>query len=510
MDEETKIKNHMNTLIKKIKYHEHMFHVVGTKTIDDSIYDSWRKELEELENHFPQLVNLHSPSLYIGEAPNGEKVQREIPMLSLRHSYNKNEIERFCNDFKEETFIIEPKVDGVAVSVVYKGGKIESVSLRGNGYEGENISHLSNFIHDLPLYCNYDIEVRGEAYIPKHISYENKRNFTAGYLRKKKPEPDQVCFIAYKLIGSLCSQSDCLEYMNSLGFTVVPFEKANSKNVIQISEDFCKKDFLFETDGVVIKINNLELNLGRTIRYTRDAIAYKFSTHGEKTIIRDIKWGISRTGILVPTCVFDEIKINGCFITKCHGHNKKNLEIKKIGIGAVVSVVRIGNVIPYIEQVIQEGESVKLDFCPFCSSQIQETAINYVCPNKNCLGVLQAKFLYFFEKLEIKGLGEKLILRFFVKNSVLEDLILETIKKLKSGTWISDKNDQKAFENFQKKRYSLTIEDLIIASAVEGIANLSQLKKINSIQGKRSKNLKDFLDSQASHLDKILFELINP
>lgn len=510
MGEIAKIKNHMNNLIKKIKYHEHMFHVIGQQTISDSLYDSWRKELEDLERAFPHLIISNSPSLYVGEAPLGSKIKREIPMLSLRHSYNRNEIERFCEDFKNEYLVIEPKVDGVALSIVYRQGKIESVSLRGDGYEGENISHLAEFIHDLPLYCNYDIEVRGEAYLPKNIQYDNRRNFTAGYLRKKHPEPSQIHFIAYKLINNTSYQTHALEYMQSLGFNIVPFKKTTAKEATDSAELFWKQEFPFETDGVVIKIDNLNLNLGNTIRYTKDAIAYKFSIAGMKTTITKIEWSISKTGILIPTCIFDEIKINGCSISRCHAHNKKNLEIKKIGIGAVVSVVRVGNVIPYIEQVIHEGQPVILVVCPFCNHKINVSTLNYICANQKCIGILKIKFIYFFENLKIRGLGEKLILRFFEEDSELWDMILKTIRTLKNQKWILDKNDLKVFDEFQSKRFSITIDDLIISSSVEGIATFSQLEKIRQVKGKRQENLQKFLSLNTNYLTEILFELINP
>ena len=507
MKEATKIKNRINDLIKKIKYHEHNFHVLGQNTVEESLYDSWRKELENLEYSFPSLINSDSPSFYIGEAPKGKKIKRSIPMLSLKHSYSKNEIERFCNSLSK-TMIIEPKVDGVALSVVYKNGRIESVSLRGSGEEGEDISHLAEFIHDLPFYCSENIEVRGEAYLPKNISCDNRRNFVAGYLRKKAPQPSQIHFIAYKIICSLKTQIECLEHMKSLGFEIVPFKISEPEEVLKNSEEF--KEFNFETDGVVIKVNDLSLDLGRTARYAKDAIAYKFSYAGKKTTIREISWNISKIGVLVPTCIFDIIDFNGCKISRCHGHNKKNLELKKIGTGATVSVVRIGNIIPYIEQVIEEGNQVKLIQCPFCFCSISETEINYICKNNECYGIRKAKFIYFFEKLQIEGLGDKLIGRFFKPEQEFWTVIFETIQTLKGEEWILNKNDQKVFKNFNEKRKYLTLEKIIIAVSIEGIATEAQLSKIKLSEGKLYNNLQCFLDKNSEKLYRILHELINP
>jgi DNA ligase (NAD+) len=506
------VAHRINELVRLVKYYDYMLHLKGETIIADEIYDAMRKELESLESMYPQYIRKDSPSLYIGQIDTAcdKIIHRSIPMLSLRHTYNKNEILSFVeNSLKHYgSLCVEPKIDGVAISVAYINGLIDSISLRGDGYKGEDITHFSAYIHNLQLKINdFSGEIRGEIITPKNIIKNNNRNYVSGALRRKQADDFNLKFFPYKVINftkSFETQQDSLVWLINNGFEIANYYIIDDINQIDTTINSLKSnDCEFFTDGIVIKINDLKVGekLGITNRYPRDAIAFKFAEKLKNTTIMDIKWNINRIGALIPVLVLNPIEIDGSKITKVHGFNKRYLENNNLGINSIVTIARVGDVIPQISNIIQSSEFIKLNSCPFCNNVITETDINYLCVNINCKEKNLQIILYFFESLKIDGLSIKILNRFF--DDGLTDLI-GILKYINRKSWIIDKNDSNAYNNWLQRLETLTMKDILIALGINGVSkgyldklnivSPDDLQSLNFTNNKKDIIFKEFID----------------
>ena len=255
--------NRINQLVRLVKYYDYMLHIKGKTLISDEIYDAMRRELEDLEGQYPNLIREDSPSLYIGCISNScnRTITRNIPMLSLRHTYNEKDILKFVDDVLkiDESIVIEPKIDGVAVSLHYIDGILDSMSLRGDGYQGEDISHFSPCVQNVLLQINdFNGEIRGEVIAPRDKITENNRNYVAGCLRRKGAKDFGLIFYPYKIINTNFSlQTECLEFLKK-HMKIAHYKMLkNIDNLFEFIDEVKNHDFEFFIDGVVLKMNNL-------------------------------------------------------------------------------------------------------------------------------------------------------------------------------------------------------------------------------------------------------------
>jgi DNA ligase (NAD+) len=432
-------------LTRLIKYYNYMYHVRSTNVMTNEEYDGLRFELQNLEEQFPHFIQKDSPSFSIGSVNLSITKKHDIPMLSLNSSYNLEDFHDFVDKYKQYKLSIEPKLDGVALSLYYIDGIIDKILLRGNGYEGEEVTNQCAYITNIPFalnnkYFNKNSIIRGEVVTTNKI--ENSRNLISGFFRKKTTNTSvPMEFVAYQYIGHLKTQEACLQTLKKQ-FTIPPYQIINN---IEEFNDFT--NIFYETDGIVIKINDLDFSqqLGYTARYPKGMLAYKTSSNKYEVQIKEIEWEINRKGNLLPIGKFDAIKINGSSIQKVFLSNKRNLEKLSIGIGSKIEIIRTGNVIPTVHNVISKCEVLLPVNCFFCFNKLQISEIHLSCMNSKCSGILDKKITYFFECLNIKGLTFNCIKRFIQYHIDVIENIIYISKILHSPNWITSQNDKKVF-----------------------------------------------------------------
>lgn len=507
------MKDRVDQLVRLIKYYDYEFHIKGNQLISEYERDSLREELMKLEQQYPEYVRPDSPTLTIGVVEeNRECISHPVPMLSLQHSYERESIHNWIKklpishskSYRIPTepagdFIVEPKFDGVAVELRYIDGVFESLSLRGNGYEGEDISSFAPYISNIPMSIpeQTSIYIRGEICLPKGTTKENKRNIVAGLLRKKVPEPTEAEFIPYSVIigqGIYLTpyKSTDLEWLSKF-MNVEPYIVC-SEAVIDVAESISVDKY--ETDGVVIKLNH-NVYLGHTAKYTKDAIAYKFNNKFYSCNVNHIDWNINRSGQLIPTICINSVNIGGCYVNKLTGHNKKFLKTNHIGIDSLLEIERVGNSVPQVKHVLKGSQVLNIyETCKHCHTTIEEEEIHYVCNNEACPGRIYKRLLYFFQKFDVKGLSHNILERVEIKRSYL-DTLEYAIKWLLEGSWVVNKNDQKALEKLNVSLRHTGWNRFIEALGIPGVGN------INLVKGIIAERLNSYIDTHKPQLNRI-------
>lgn len=439
-------------LHKELESHNYRYYVLDDPAISDAQYDKMMRELEKLEEQFPSLVTPYSPTQRIGGRPREgfTTVRHHTPMLSLANAFDESELKDFDRRVRqalpdqEVSYVVEPKVDGLAVSLYYENGVLVRGATRGDGETGEDISENLKTIRSVPLRLREAIpglEVRGEAYMPKDSFarlnesreeegeplFANPRNAAAGTLRQLDPKVTarrQLGLFVYA-IGlsegiSRTSHSDVLDLLKQLGF------KVNEYRIFsEISDvtEYCQKwqagrfDLLYAADGLVIKVNSIaqQERLGATMKSPRWAIAYKFPPEQAVTRINNIFVRVGRTGVLTPTAEFDPVRLAGTTVSKATLHNEDVIREKDIRIGDQVLVQKAGDIIPEVVAVLPEertgGEkawSMPAE-CPSCGSKVvrEEGEAAVRCTNMACPAKLWEELIHFASRnaMDIAGLG---------------------------------------------------------------------------------------------------------
>ena len=445
-------------LIKIINEADYNYHTLDNPTITDQEYDSYLRELYNIEEAHPELVRSDSPSQRAGGKVLDEfkKITHTIPMLSLSNVFNEEEIKLFDERIKKEginpEYVAELKIDGLSVSLNYKNGKLVSAATRGDGVVGEDITNNVKTIKTVPLTINkqIDIEVRGEIYISKkrfeEINadrakkgldlFQNCRNLAAGSIRQLDSSIAASrkldCWI-YHLPNpedyGIKTHYEALEFMKSLGFKVNPNNKLvkNIDELLQYIEDGAKKrDSLpYDIDGIVIKLNNLNEQkiMGFTAKYPRWATAYKFPAKEVLTKLEDIIFTVGRTGQITPNAVLSPVLVAGSTIRRATLHNEDYVKEKDLKIGDIVSIRKAGDVIPeVVERILERRDGSEKDFvmiknCPICGSELikKEGQVDYFCVNPECDARHIEGLIHFVDRhaMNITGLGERIIEDFY-------------------------------------------------------------------------------------------------
>jgi DNA ligase (NAD+) len=500
----------INELVRLIKYYDYEFHIKCKQWISEYERDKMREELMNLEQQFPQFIRNDSPTMVIGVVEeNRHLINRKIPMLSLEHSYEKSIIEKWINDKKnlnydqlskscdylinntfsflnnnsqnstiQEDFILEHKFDGVAVSAEYIDGILDSLSLRGDGYNGEDITSFSPYIDNLPsnLHHKICVTIRGEVCLPKNHKDQNKRSLIAGYFRQKVPNYKYAQFIPY---GIIVDNNCYVSGYKSVDFTLLsqfmniqPYITCSADNILKHMETFTNDNY--ETDGIVIKINR-NVNLGSTIKYTKNAIAYKFNNQLYSCVVNNIQWDINRFGIFIPVIVINPIIIDGSKITNITGYNRRYLEQNEIGINSILEIERVGNTVPQVKNVLHKSNIYNIpNYCNYCNNKLEITDIHIQCNNELCCGVIYKRILNFFK--DIKGLSQSIIQRIMPKNQPYLQTLEEIIQILLQKNWITSKHDQNVYEQFNIDRKTITYEQFIEFLGIKGVSKFQRVK----------------------------------
>jgi DNA ligase (NAD+) len=458
------------SVIKKIEdlrealhRHNYRYHVLDDPEISDSEYDRMMQALIRLETDYPDFWSPDSPTLRVGAPPldKFETVEHSIPMLSLDNGFNDSDVIDFDLRIKRNLgtdsdiiYTAEPKLDGIAVELVYENGRLVTASTRGDGFKGELITLNARTIPSVPMLLERKknknipprLEARGEVFIGKEAfkrlnqerlhenlpPFANPRNAAAGSLRQldsriTAKRPLEIYFYGMGAVSDFAMQShaDTLSALQDLGLRVNPYirSKITVMDVLEYYWELTQKRHLlpYDIDGVVIKVDDIGLQqlLGATSRSPRWAMAYKFKALQETTRISDIEVQVGRTGVLTPVAHLVPVNIGGARVSRATLHNEDEIKRKDIRIGDTVLVQRAGDVIPEVVKVIasqRTGAEKKFNMpqhCPVCNASVvraeDESALR--CINTACSAQIKERIKHFASKgaFDIDGLGDKLV-----------------------------------------------------------------------------------------------------
>ena len=470
------IKERVKELREELRKHEYQYYVRDNPLISDAEYDSLLQELKELEEEYPALKDPNSPTVRVGGEPRDEftKVEHSQEMLSLGNAFSPEDLRAFADRIKrrlgkdeEFNYVVEHKIDGLALILRYQAGELVLGATRGDGRTGEDVTANVRTIPAVPLKLKreVDIEIRGEAFMPREKftrlnqrrlsrgeePFANPRNAAAGSIRQLDPgiaARRPLSFLAYDIIQaqeySCTSHLEALNLLAELGFKVNWHRQAGDiAAVIELCQDWVQRqqELDHDIDGMVVKVNQLNLRsrLGATSKSPRWAVAFKFPAQQKTTRVKDIKISLGRTGALTPTAELEPVEVDGSTVSRATLHNEDEINRKDIRIGDKVLIQKAGDIIPEVVKVIKEartGQEQKFKFpenCPACNEPVfrdPEEAV-YRCLNSTCPAVVRESILHFVSRdaMNIEGLGPALIDRLLEKDLIKNQADLYFLKK---------------------------------------------------------------------------------
>ena len=508
MDKE-QIKSEYEQLCKQAERHNFNYYVLDDPTIEDDEYDRLMRRIKEIEAENPEIVSESSPTQHVGgfAINTFEKVTHEVQMGSLQDVFSKGELYEFDERVKKAVgkavYCVEPKIDGLSVSLEYKDGIFTRGSTRGDGFVGEDITKNLKTIKSIPMELNEKIpfiEVRGEVYMPKadfeklvrkqlendEQPAKNPRNAAAGSLRQKDSRVtasrglDIFVFNLQRIEGrELTCHSESLDYMKSLGFNVIDgyktfdnIEDAVSR-IMEIGEN--RQSYSYDIDGAVIKVDDFELRneLGSTAKVPKWAVAFKYPPEEKETKLLDIEINVGSTGALTPVAVFEPVWLAGTTVSRAVLHNQDYIDSKDIRIGDIIAVRKAGDIIPEVVRSVSHAENsepfVIPHICPVCHGKAERAEDEAVirCVNIDCPAQLLKNIEHFASRpaMNIDGLGEAVV------KQLVENRLISTVADL----------------------YSLQQQDL---EMLPGFAKVSASKLIANIE-----------NSKTNSPDRLLFAL---
>lgn len=504
-------------LRREIRHNEYLYYVLDAPEITDAEYDRMMVRLRELEARYPDSIPADSPTQRVGGRASSQftEVRHLEPLLSLGNVFSAEELRAFDERVRsglpagsKVEYVMEPKIDGLACSLIYENGKLVRAATRGDGVVGENVTANVRTIRSIPLTLKVPegeavpelLDVRGEVYMPRQAfmrlneqraergesEFANPRNAAAGSLRQLDPQVTasrSLSFFAYYLIGEGAQpkHSESLALLARYGFKVSENYKVveNIDEAIKYIGDFneLRQGLSYDTDGAVIKVNDVyqQRILGATGKDPRWATAYKYPPEQAETTLEDIDWRVGRTGVLTPTAVLTPVKLSGSVISRATLHNEDFIRAKDIRIGDRVIINKAGEIIPEVLRVVAEkrtGDEKEVEIpsvCPECGWRVErqgeEAAIR--CTNPHCPALGREGLIHFVSRdaMNIEGCGPSVI------NALLDAGLVRDAADL----------------------YSLRKDDLL---------------KLERMGEKSADNLLAALDeSKKNELDKLLFAL---
>ena len=504
-------KERAEELSRLLKYHNKKYYIDDAPEIEDFEYDRMIRELENLEKEYPQLLKEDSPTQTVGGAANRlfTEVVHSVKMESLQDVFNFEELKTFGEkiDLNRTKFSVEPKIDGLSVSLEYKDGLFFRGSTRGDGIVGEDVTANLMQIKSIPKAIKFEgeLEVRGEVYMPRasflkllerqelmgEAPAKNPRNAAAGSLRQKNPkitkerELSIFIFNIQRVTGrEFSSHIETLDFLKSLGFNTLPFyTKCNNieeviAEINRIGDN--RGDLEFDIDGAVVKVDNLSYReeLGSTSKFPKWAVAFKYPPEEKETVLKEIEIGVGRTGALTPTAVFDTITLAGTSVSRATLHNEDFITTKGIGIGDTIVVRKAGDIIPEVLSVSKHCDGSEVykmpHICPSCGSPVfrEEGEAVIRCTNADCPAQLLRHLIHFTSRdaMDIEGLGpavlEQLLNAGLISNIVdLYSLDYDAVESL-------ERTGKKSVENLKnaiEKSKSQDLSKLIFALGIRHI-----------------------------------------
>lgn len=530
-------------LRKDLNYYSYRYYVDNENDIDDYEYDMMMRELKAIEEEYPELITPDSPTRRVGgEATNMfESVAHTVKMESLQDAFSFDEIRDFDRRVKDAvtnaTYVVEPKIDGLSVSLEYRDGVFVRGSTRGDGSVGEDITANLRTVRAIPLRLKTDlpfIEVRGEVYMPHSVfhklveeqelneekPFKNPRNAAAGSLRQKNPKItakrklDIFVFNVQQIDGhSLSNHKQSLDYLKELGFKTIPFY-TEFKNIDGAIDELkriadIRYTLPFDIDGAVIKVNDFEERriLGSTAKFPKWAIAFKYPPEEKETKLLSIEVNVGRTGVLTPTAVFSPVLIAGSTVSRATLHNEDFIKEKGICIGDTIIIRKAGDVIPEVVSVkehIPDAVPYRMpEICPSCGVKAVredgEAAIR--CNNPDCPAQLLRMLIHFCSRdaMDIEGLGDALL------NKLVEQNMIKTaadIYSLDFGKIAEmDKMGKKSAENLKKAIEKSKENDLSKLVFALGIRHVGA--KAAKLLSDNFRDIDSIMNSSADDISKI-------
>lgn len=492
----------LRTVLEELNY---QYYVLDSPTVEDFEYDRMLHELMDLEEQFPEFKSDDSPTVRVGGMALNtfESVPHTVPMGSLRDMFDTAELYAFDEKVRETianpVYVVEPKIDGLSVSLEYADSKFVRGSTRGDGMVGEDVTQNLKTVPSIPMRLRRSLpflEVRGEVYMPRHNfeklvalqelneeqPFKNPRNAAAGSLRQKDPKItakrrlDIFVFNVQQIEGiEITNHYDSLVLLSELGFKVIPsFQKFdNIEDAVKEVEHIgsMRGKYPFDIDGAVIKINDFAQReqLGSTAKYPRWAVAFKYPPEEKETVLKEIQVKVGRTGVLTPTAVFDPIQLAGTTVSRAVLHNQDFIDEKAIGVGDTIVVRKAGDIIPEVVTVARHCENSQVyqipRICPSCGSRVvrEEDEAALRCINPECPAQLLRMIIHFASRdaMDIEGLGPALI----------QSLIDQKLIKSASDLYFLQKEDVKNLERMGEKS-AQNLMDAIEKSKQAGLARL--------------------------------------
>lgn len=448
-------------LRQEIRHNEYLYYVLDAPELTDAEYDSLMARLRELEARYPDSIPADSPTQRVGGRASSQftEVRHLEPLLSLGNVFSAEELRAFDERVRsglpvgsKVEYVMEPKIDGLACSLIYENGKLVRAATRGDGVVGENVTANVRTIRSIPLTLKVPegeavpelLDVRGEVYMPRQAfmrlneqraergesEFANPRNAAAGSLRQLDPQVTasrSLSFFAYYLVGEGAQpkHSESLALLAHYGFKVSENYKVveNIDEAIKYIGDFneLRQGLSYDTDGAVIKVNDVyqQRILGATGKDPRWATAYKYPPEQAETTLEDIDWRVGRTGVLTPTAVLTPVKLSGSVISRATLHNEDFIRAKDIRIGDRVVINKAGEIIPEVLRVVAEkrtGDEKEVEIpsvCPECGWRVErqgeEAAIR--CTNPHCPALGREGLIHFVSRdaMNIDGCGPSVI-----------------------------------------------------------------------------------------------------
>jgi len=535
-----------------LHYHNYRYYVLDDPEISDARYDLLFRELQELEAKHPELVTSDSPTQRVGAQPLTKfgTLAHSIPMLSLENGFSAEEVREFDQRLKrflsldqEIEYIAEPKIDGLAIELIYENGILSQSATRGDGVMGEDVTQNVRTIRPIPLRLLSGerpfptrLEVRGEVYMQigdfedynrrreqaGESLFANPRNAAAGSLRQLDPKitaQRPLHFFAYGLglVAGMTfkSQWEILQTLPQWGLPVNPHIKKCQG--IEEGLDFCRAlessrhTLPYEIDGVVLKVNSLDLQeqLGVKSRSPRWALAFKFQSSQETTRIMNIEVQVGRTGVLTPVAHLQPVFVGGVEVSRATLHNQDEIERKDIRIGDTVVVQRAGEVIPEVVEVVASARTggeqpfTMPDHCPVCQSPVvrPEGEAAHRCINPNCPAQVKETIRHFASKgaMDIEGLGEKLVNQLVESGLIRDygDLYFLKQKDLIPLERLAEKSADNLIRSLERSKHT-TLNKFIYAL---GIRNVGE--HLSALLADHFGSLQALMDSAEEELKSI-------
>ncbi len=499
-------------LSELLRYHNRKYYIEDSPEIEDFEYDALLRELENLENEFPELKRDDSPTQLVGGAALKlfTPVPHAVKMESLQDVFSFDELRAFADkiDTNITKFSLEPKIDGLSVSLEYSGGLFHRGSTRGDGLVGEDVTANLLTIKSIPKVIDFkgQLEVRGEVYMPRdsflklverqelngEAPAKNPRNAAAGSLRQKNSkitaerELDIFVFNIQSITDKeFSTHIESLDFLTSLGFKTLPSYKA-CETIEEAIEEIerignSRGEFSYDIDGAVIKVDNLSYRtkLGSTAKYPKWAAAYKYPPEEKETVLKSIEIAVGRTGALTPTAEFDPIQLAGTTVSRATLHNEDFITSKGIAIGDTIVVRKAGDIIPEVLCVSKHSgaDVFKMPIvCPSCNSPVSREEGEAVirCTNADCPAQVLRHLIHFTSRdaMDIEGMGPAVLEQLVNSNIInkIDDIYTIKAEDISSLERMGEKSAENLINAIEKSKGN-DLSKLIFALGIRHIGS---------------------------------------